>query len=377
MRILQVTPSYYPVIGGTEVLIENISLKLSEMGVATDILTFNLYKSRKPLSLMPLLKGRIEEINGLKVIKIPALTFLPIGLLFRVNFIPGKFLDRFRNYDVIHFHNDMDLSFPLFSCNVNKPKVFHCHCLHFTYNSYRRNPLAKRIFKKIATVYIVQANCFLKWLINLGIPETQIKVVPNAVDVKKFKPSEEIKSENIILFVGRIDPNKGLSVLLEALNYIKTKVQLIVIGPPGRPWYFKKCLGLINKINKNASHRVTYLGVCKQEELIRWYQKASILACPSLFELFGMVNLEALSCATPVVATKVGAIPEIIKNYENGILVPPNDPLKLAEGIQYLLDNKDEMRKFGKNGRAMVVKNFSCDVIAKKLLQIYSEICNT
>jgi glycosyltransferase involved in cell wall biosynthesis len=374
MRVLQVTPSYYPVIGGTEVLIENISLKLNQIGVPTEIMTINLYKSTKPWSMMPVLKGKNEEINGVNIIKIPALSFFPFGSPFRVNFILGKFIDRFEEYDIIHFHNDVDLSFPLFSYNVKKPKVFHCHCLHLTYNSYERNPLIKRVFKKIANIYIVQANSFLNLLVNLGIPKMQIRIVPNAIDTERFKPSAEAKDENLILFVGRIDPNKGLTVLLKALYYLKTKVKLIIIGPPGRPWYFKYCLKLINEVNNNKVHKVTYLGVCKTETLIRWYQKASIFTCPSLSELFGIVNLEALSCATPVVATNVGAIPEIIKNHKNGILVPPNDAVKLAEGIQYLLDNEDARRKFGQSGRDYVVKNFACDVIAKRLLQIYDEI---
>jgi glycosyltransferase involved in cell wall biosynthesis len=116
------------------------------------------------------------------------------------------------------------------------------------------------------------------------------------------------------------------------------------------------------------------LGACKPEEVIEWYQKASVFVCPSLSESFPIVNLEALSCATPVVATNVGATPEVVRNYKNGILVPPNDVAKLAEGIQYLLDNEEIRQKFGQEGRKWVVENFSIDAVAERLRQIYQKM---
>lgn len=369
-----VTPFYYPIIGGTESFIENISIKLNEKGISTDIMTFNVDQKWRPWSINLINRSKIEKINGLNVIKISALTFLPTRIILRVNFIPGRFSDKFGDYDILHFHNDIDLSFPLFSYSIDKPKVFHCHCLHLTYNSYNRNPLHKCLFKKLAEVYIVQANFLRRMLEELGIPNTKIKVVPNGIDVKRFKPNGKNKVENQLLFVGRLDPKKGLQVLLKALNYLKTSVQLVIIGPPSRPWFFKKILELISVINERGTHKVFYLGVLKTEDVIKWYQRSSIFVCPSLSELFGIVNLEALSCATPVVATNVGGISEVVRDHQNGILVTPNDPIKLAEGIQYLLDNESIRKKFGQEGRKWVVENFSSEVIAERLCQIYEQI---
>lgn len=371
MKVLMVTPFYYPIVGGTESFIENISIKLNEKRILTDIMTFNIDQTWKPWSINQLKKSKIEKVNTVNVIKIPALTLLPTRILFRTNFIPGRFLNKLEDYDIIHFHNDIDLSFPLFSRSVNKPKIFHCHCLGITYNSYKQNPLNKRILKKIADVYIVQSISILKLLVNLDILEEKIRVLPNAIDTEKFRPSEENKIENLLLFVGRLDPKKGLCVLLKALKHVKTKVQLVIIGPPSRPWFYKKILALIKETNRSTIHKVTYLGAHKPEEILKWYQKASIFVCPSLSESFPVVNLEALATATPVIATNVGAIREVVKNYENGILVPPGDVLKLAEGIQFLLDNEEVRLKFGQYGRKWVVENFSCDTVAEKLCEIY------
>jgi glycosyltransferase involved in cell wall biosynthesis len=228
--------------------------------------------------------------------------------------------------------------------------------------------------RKIADLYIVQATFILKLLVDLGIPETKIRIVPNGIDIKRFQPSEEAKIENLLLFVGRLDTEKGLPILLTALKYVKTSTRLVIIGPPSRPWFFKEILNSIKMINEKTIHRVAYLGILKTDEVIEWYQKASILVCASLSELFPMVNLEAMSCATAVIATNVGAIPEVVRDHKNGILVPPNDPVQLAEGIQYLLDHEEIRRRFAEEGRKWVVKNFASEVVIERLRQIYEEM---
>jgi glycosyltransferase involved in cell wall biosynthesis len=370
-----VTPSYYPIVGGTESIIENTSIKLNDMGVQTDVMTFNIDEAWKPWSINQIRKSKTVEINGVKVMKIRALTLLPTRILFRTNFIPAKFANQLMNYDIIHFHNDVDLSFPIFSHSIDKPKILHCHLLNVTHSSYKKNPVQKRIFKMVADVYMAPSLFVLKLLVDLGIPENNIRVVPNGVDVERFHPCGETRIANLILFVGRLHPTKGLHVLLEALNYLKTSVRLVIIGrPSSRCGYFRRIVGLIKMINEKTIHTVTYLGKHKPEEVIRWYQKASICVCPSLSESFGIVNLEAMACATPVVATCVGGIPEVVNDHKNGILVPSNDAAKLAEGVQYLLDNEEIRRKFGEEGRKCVFENFSSEEVARRLCNIYERM---
>jgi glycosyltransferase involved in cell wall biosynthesis len=98
------------------------------------------------------------------------------------------------------------------------------------------------------------------------------------------------------------------------------------------------------------------------------------MVLPSFIEAFGVVLLESLSCKTPVIATAVGGVPEVVRDHENGILVPPNNPLKLAEAIQYLLDNKDVRIRMGKEGRDLVESSFSLEVITKRLCDIYRNV---
>jgi glycosyltransferase involved in cell wall biosynthesis len=210
-------------------------------------------------------------------------------------------------------------------------------------------------------------------LISLGIPQEKIDVLPNGININQFYPLGE-KEENLVLFVGRVCREKGIFTLLKAISSLKTSVKLAIIGPQNcDQQQFDNMLELIKKENEKGKHRITYLGAKNREEIIEWYRKASLLVLPSQREGLPMVILESLACETPVVATSVGGIPEIFSHNECGILVPPNSPLKLAEAIQFLLDNKDIRTKFGKKGRIMVIEKYSMDKVVEKLCKIYNE----
>jgi glycosyltransferase involved in cell wall biosynthesis len=213
-----------------------------------------------------------------------------------------------------------------------------------------------------------------KELTELGVPENKIINLPNAVNIKSFSPKGE-KEENLLLYVGRLFSKKGVHVLLKSLRYLKKPVRLVVIGPMESTKYCQEILKLIEKLNQETKHEIKYLGPLNPgAEITRWYQKATMLVTPSIYEAFGVVLLEALSCETPVVATTVGGIPEIVQNHKNGLLVPPNDPLKLAEAIQYLLDNKDIRTRMGREGRNWVTESFSLETSTKKLYNIYQKL---
>ncbi len=371
-----VTPFYHPIIGGSEAQIENLSLKLNEIGISTDIMTFNLDGKMKPAHFQ-----KIEKINGLNVVRVPTIAFLPWKLRhnkinFMINFVPRNHTYIVEEYDILHFHNETDLSFPVFLYKVCKPKVFHLRCLNVTYSIFKRNVVCRRILKKIADVYIAQSRYVLHLLLDLDIPKSRLKIIPNAINVSTFRPGKE-KVENRLLFVGRIEKYKGLHVLLESLKHIRVPVELLIIGPlVGKSDYHKKVAKLITEINEKTSHKVRYLGPKKSDELVKYYQSASVVIVPSLSESFGNVILESLACETPVVASSIGGIPEIISSYKNGILVPPNNSVKLANAIQLLLEDEKFRQKLGKQGRKVVIEKYSLEIVARKILRVYEELLN-
>ena len=367
MKILMVTPTFHPIKGGAEEVVKDLSIGLNKIGISTDVMTFNI--NRKWASAC---KGKTEKIYGLRVFKIPALNWFPIThsdrITFRINVIPGRFRNRFQEYDILHFHDGGDFSFPFFSLLVNKPKILH---LQGPPDFYERNVIARCILKNVAEIYISPSHGIERQLVKLSVPKYKVRYLPNGINTDIFYPSKK-KENNLILFVGRIQPLKGLHVFLKSLRYLKKPIHLVIVGPPS--WnrtYFKNVSATMNKVQEKTVHAVTYLGELEREEIIKWYQRASVLVRPDLYGgSGGLTSLEALACGTPVIGTGN----EIVKDGVNGILVPPNDAVKLAKSIQYLLDNEDVRKKLGKEGRRWIIENLSSEVIVERLSQIYKEL---
>jgi glycosyltransferase involved in cell wall biosynthesis len=366
-----VTPCYYPTIGGTENVVKDLAETLTKMRIDVAVMTFNMVKKWKTSY-----KWKIERIGDVKVFRVPGLNWIPFEhsnkVSMGINLIPGSFTRILREFDIIHFHED--LTFPFFSQTIKKPKIFHLHgwideC------SKEENPIYKFILKRIADVYICLTKKMAENLNKIGVEISRIRVLPNGINTEVFYPASYAEKKDTIIFVGRISQEKGVHILLKSLNFLKNPVHLILIGPSsGNVQYFQQIREIIDKINSNGYHRVEYLHEQERKNLIQWYQKALILVLPSLKEGFPVTCLEALACKTAVVATNVGGIPEVINHMKNGMLVPPNNPFELAEAIQYLLENKEIAAKFAENGRKIVEENFSLEKVAKKLLKIYLEI---
>jgi glycosyltransferase involved in cell wall biosynthesis len=367
MKVLMVSPCYYPVKGGTETTVRNLAITLNKNGFQTDVMAFNVDQNRNPKW-----QGKTEKIDGITVYRIPALDWMhSYRVTAGVNLIPGRFTSILKNYDIIHFH-EFELSFPFFSAHIKKPKILHLHGIH--YNFLKRHHISRFLLKHLAHIYISISKQMIKELVDLGIPKSKITYLPNSTDTSLFKPGKQ-KEENMLLFVGRISQGKGLHILLKSLQYLKEPIRLIVIGPPD--WdvnHYQNILKMIEKENRKGKHEIKYLGAMEQSELIEWYQKASLFILPSFIEGFPVTILEAVSCGTPVIATPVGGIPEIIKNNETGILVQQNNPTQLAEAIRYLLENADVRFKMAHEGRKRVMEQYSLETVSNKLCTIYKQL---
>ena len=214
----------------------------------------------------------------------------------------------------------------------------------------------------------------LELLRELGITDNRIKQIPYSVDTDLYKPDYENKIDNLVLFVGRIEPRKGLHVLLESLNYIKTPVTLLIIPIHAGLKYGEMINDMIKEQNKKGLHKIIIEENISAEQLIPFYQKASIFICPSLSDVFPTVNPQSLASGTPVVASDIGGISELVIEEKTGILVPPGVPLKLGEAITRLLEDKNLREKCGRQGRELVERKFSLNSVVKQLIKFYQEI---
>ncbi|MCK5603574.1 glycosyltransferase family 4 protein [Candidatus Pacearchaeota archaeon] len=380
MRILLVTPSYFPILGGTETFVQQLANELNKKGIQTDVMTFNMNQKWAPNKIY-----EIRKEHNFSIFRIPAVNpnimqvrgHTPYRELFNVHVIPtSHFTKKYRKYDLVHFHDDGDLSFPFFSRLTDfrkKPNILHCHSLPYTHKKYK-NSLSGLIFKKMADLYIGLSSYTIRLLLDLGLPKSQLAILPNAVDINMFKHNDRKKTDNIILYAARINRAKGLDVLLKALFLLEIQTQLIIIGPVEDRLFFSEIKNLIKKINDGTKHNVTIAGQVSLETLINLYQRAAIFACPSVFDHMPITNLEALACGTPVVATKTGAIPDVVKDGLNGLLVPTNDSIALASALQKLLLDKKSRESYGRKGREIVEKHFSWNIILRKMIKIYERL---
>ncbi len=382
MRVLLVTPSYFPIVGGSEILTCAISTKLRELGIHSDIMTFNMDRKWSPKW-----RETITENGSTQIFREAAVNPFcnlpnPMFNIFRINLLPKpSFMNKFRNYDIIHFIGEADLSFPAFSYFIRKPKLFQCVGIfrkggiykYYTSERPRIGLLFKKFFPRLANKFIISSLAEKDLLYALGVPESKIAILSDAVDIQVFHPDSAKKSENIVLFVGRIDRIKGLHVLLKALTYVKFSVKLVIIGPQWDPEYFKEIVDLSSAINATGFHNVTLLGELNSSDLVPWYQKASVLVCPFVYETCSNVVRESLACGTPVVST--GS--HLLENHSDGILLAHWDPEDLANAINKLLGEPAFRERFGKDGREIIERYFSWKKSIDDLVKIYDDILNS
>jgi D-inositol-3-phosphate glycosyltransferase len=192
----------------------------------------------------------------------------------------------------------------------------------------------------------------------------KISVIPCGVNMELFRPHNKTMSREklglpqgkIILFVGRIDPLKGLDRLIKSLPLLKLKEmsKLVIIGGDVGSWTeLEKVQKLAGELGVNG--RIIFQGTVKQDILPYFYSAADVCVIPSYYESFGLVPLESLACGTPVVATDVGDLKHIIRQFENGIIIPDNSPEKLSDAISLILNHFPENTQSASVIRSSVV----------------------
>lgn len=212
----------------------------------------------------------------------------------------------------------------------------------------------------------------------------QIKTRTNAKLFPRFNPINDaffkLSNKEIscrILFAGRVMPRKGLHILFEALHKIKyefPKVKLIIAGDIVVNDYYNTLQELIKKLH--LEENIVFSGILNEDKLLDEYSQCSLLAMPSFYETFGNVAAQAMAAGKAVVASRVGGVSSYLINGETGFLTSPGDVGELAQRIMQLLADDKLRWRMGEKGREHAAHNFSIDVIAKRNLEIYEEVCN-
>jgi starch synthase len=231
------------------------------------------------------------------------------------------------------------------------------------------------------------------------VPFERIWVIPNGIDSNQYRPtmnppllaSYEINPDKpFILFVGRITRQKGIIHLVNAIQYLSSGIQIVLCaGAPDTEEIGREMEQKVNQARSRTPNEIVWIPQwIPKSDLIVLYSHASFFVCPSIYEPFGIINLEAMACGTPVVASAVGGIPEVVVPGETGLLVSfepvdgnnrePKDPEKfskdLANAINSLLSSPEKIKIMGTKSRERVVKHFSWKSIARKTLEFYKEL---
>ena len=231
------------------------------------------------------------------------------------------------------------------------------------------------------------------------VPFGEIEVIPNGIDPDEYRPRPNralLQSYHInpdqpfILFVGRITRQKGIIHLVNAIKYLRPGTQVVLCaGAPDTKEIEVEMAQKVALAQQETEQDIVWIPqMLPRPDVITLYSEAAIFVCPSVYEPFGIINLEAMACETPVVASAVGGIPGVVVHGETGLLVPfearsvddnePRDPDRFARDlagvVNALLDEPGRLVPMGKKGRERVNKHFSWRAVAGRTLDFYQKL---
>jgi starch synthase len=230
------------------------------------------------------------------------------------------------------------------------------------------------------------------------IPPSRIHVIHNGVEVVDYDGGEgsDVLDRHgidplnpVVLFVGRITRQKGIEHLLAACPFLPRSVQVVLRAGAADTPELDRHVGALIEAAAAAGQSVVWIREdLERSALAQLFHRATVFCCPSVYEPFGLVNLEAMACGLPVVASAVGGIPEVVTDGRTGVLVPleavgpdepePRDPeafaLALAEGLTRLVNDPAQARRMGDAGRQRVIDHFSWQVTAERTVALYQSL---
>lgn len=229
------------------------------------------------------------------------------------------------------------------------------------------------------------------------LPPERVHVIYNGIDLHEYQKTTETSalqafgvdiSQPYVLFVGRITRQKGVTHLVDAIPYMPPNTQVVLCaGAPDTPEIATEMRQKVEEARK-ANPRVIWIEkMVSKPEVIQLYSNARVFCCPSVYEPFGIINLEAMACKAPVVASATGGIKEVVVDNETGFLVPfaqdpatgfPSDPetfaRELGAKVTTLLNDPAKCLRFGEAGRKRVEEKFSWIAIADQTIALYQQL---
>ncbi len=375
MRIIQTPARFFPFIGGVENYVYNLSKELVKLGQEVLVIC-----AREPDA------SNTEVLDGIGVKRLSYL-----GKVANTNITPAlPFALLGQDFDLIHTHLPTPWSADwsaLIAIAKKKPLVLTYH--NDIVGRGWAGDIAKlynlsclRLLLKVASKIIITQPNYSISSIYLKSHKNKLKVLPNGVDIDRFRPinsqKKEANGKKVLFFLGLLDQfhrYKGLDYLLEALAIVKKQVpdvKLLVGGAGELLSYYRDMAAMLG-----LSDSVEFLGFVPEEKLVECYNRCDAFVLPSVSseqEGFGIVLLEAMACEKPVIGTDIVGVAEDVRRCNAGKIVRPNDANALANAILDTLRDEEVAEKMGKRGRRLVEEKYGWKKIGREMLEIYEEL---
>lgn len=389
--------------GGMNVYVREVTRQLGEQGVHVDVFTRS-QDEHVPHVLHDLGRGN-------RVVHIPAGPEIPLPKKELATYLP-QFVDGIMefartkgiHYDLIHSHYWMSgIAAIELKATWNVPIIHMFHTLGLMKNRVAQTEAEKegeyringefRVVQSVDRILAATPAELSQLQFLYHVDAAKISIIPPGVDICHFYPipDDEAKEyigvppcNRMLLFVGRIEPLKGLDILLEAIVIMRENgvfqdapFCLSVIGgdPADDPDTMSAEMARLQKLREQygLEDMVALLGKRSQDSLPYYYSAATVVVVPSHYESFGMVALEAMACGTPVVASDVGGLAYLVKDGSTGFTVPVGDPYALADRLTQLLIDQDMRTRMGQHA-AVYAREYAWDIIVDRIREQYSAI---
>ncbi|WP_448577433.1 glycosyltransferase [Thermosphaera sp.] len=245
----------------------------------------------------------------------------------------------------------------------------------------RHDLLVKRVLNEADAVIVASRAVYEEAKKIIDDYRKKLYLIPNGVDIRRFNPLIDgskvrkiynAEDKNIIFTLRHHEPKYGIVYLILAANIILRyrKDVIFIVGGDGPLRNYH--MSLARRLG--IEDHVLFPGRIPQNEVPLYYASSDIVVVPSLQEAWGLVATEAMACGKPVIASRVGGLPDQVIDGYNGFLVPPRDPKAIADKILYLLENPSEMKRMGLNGRRLAEEKFDIEKRVDKIIRLYKTL---
>jgi spore coat protein SA len=279
-----------------------------------------------------------------------------------------------RTYEIIHIHNRPQWAAAVRRLGYKGTVVVHLqndHLGHWT------GPMLDNLATQLDAVVVCSTYLRDQFCPKSKAIAAKTHLIFNGVNTELFHPDENLREPKTIFFVGSFIPNKGVLELVKAYALLLDRhpdAKLVIggsktFGIEGSTPYTQKVRQLADAIRRDKGNEIQFIGYLHHDkDLPKWFQRATIFSCPSLFqEPVGLVNAEAMACATPVVGTNRGGVPEVLGN--SGRVVNPENTMEFAAALDALMSSPEERIRLGRTGYERSREVFDWGLIAEQWLE--------